>query len=164
MMEPTIIMAAPNGARKTHKDHPALPVSIAETVSEAADCFKAGATVLHAHVRGNAEEHVLDAGLYRELLAELHNRVPDMLIQITTEAVGIYTPDQQIACVKAVQPLMASVALREISSDFQRPDFAREFFNWCVEANVHIQHILYSAEDLQQFLQFKIEGVIPPAH
>jgi 3-keto-5-aminohexanoate cleavage enzyme len=164
MPDPTIIMVAPNGARKTHKDHPALPVSIEETVNEAADCFAAGATVLHAHVRGKADKHVLEAGLYRELIDELQIRVPEMLIQMTTEAVGIYTPDQQIACVKGVQPEMISIALREISSDFQRPDFACEFFNWCDEANVHIQHILYSAEDLQQFLEFKNDDVIPPSH
>jgi len=164
MPDPTIIMVAPNGARKTHKDHPALPVSIAETVNEAADCFAAGATVLHAHVRGKAEEHVLDAGLYRELIDELQIRVPEMLIQMTTEAVGIYTPEQQVACVKTVMPKMISVALREISSQFNQPEFASDFFNWCVEANVHVQHILYSEGDLQQFLKFKKAGVIPQSH
>ncbi|MCP3689883.1 MAG: 3-keto-5-aminohexanoate cleavage protein [Gammaproteobacteria bacterium] len=46
------MMAAPNGARKTHKDHASLPISIAETVDEAVACYAAGATVLHAHVRG----------------------------------------------------------------------------------------------------------------
>ena len=164
MPDPTIIMVAPNGARKTHKDHPALPVSIEETANEAVDCFAAGATVLHAHVRGKAGEHVLDAGLYRELIDELQTRVPEMLIQMTTEAVGIYTPDQQVDCVKAVQPGMISLALREISSDFQCADFAREFFHWCVAANVHVQHILYSVEDLQQFIIFQNEGVIPASH
>jgi len=164
MPTPTIIMVAPNGARKTHKDHPALPVSIAETVDEAAACFEAGATVLHAHVRGKADEHVLDAGLYRELIDELKVRVPDMLIQITTEAVGVYTPEQQVDCVKAVMPEMISIALREITSQFQKPEFARDFFNWCDEANVHIQHILFSEEDFQQFLSLKKAGIIPQSH
>ncbi len=59
---------------------------------------------------------------------------------------------------------MISIALREISSDFQRPDFACEFFHWCDEANVHIQHILYSAGDLQQFIKFRSDGIIPQSH
>ena len=164
MSDPTIIMVAPNGARKTHKDHPALPVSIEETVNEAVDCFKAGATVLHAHVRGKAEEHVLDSGLYRELLDELHRCTPDMLIQITTEAVGIYTPEQQVNCVKSVLPEMASVALKEMTSDFTDLNFARNFYHWAADAGVHIQHIVYSAEELQQFLQLKKDAVIPQQH
>ena len=74
MAVPTIIMAAPNGARKPRQDHPALPVSIEQTVEEAVQCHAAGATVLHAHVRGKQDEHLLDVGLYQELIAEMKRR------------------------------------------------------------------------------------------
>ena len=86
------IMVAPNGARRGKADHPALPVTIPEIVACAADCFAAGADGLHAHVRDGAGEHVLDAGLYAELMTELARTVPGMPVQITTEAVGRYTP------------------------------------------------------------------------
>ena len=92
MTRPIIIMAAPNGARKVKTDHPALPVTIAETIAEATACHAAGASILHAHVRDDDGKHVLDAGLYRQLMDGLRATVPDMLIQITTEAVGIYSP------------------------------------------------------------------------
>ena len=111
-MRDVIIMAAPNGARKTKRDHPSLPVSITDTVSEAALCHQAGAAALHAHVRGARDEHLLDVGLYTELLAELARRVPGMLAQITSEAVGVYTPAEQVACIRALKPRMASMALR----------------------------------------------------
>jgi uncharacterized protein (DUF849 family) len=159
-----VIMVAPNGARKTRRDHPSLPVSIAATVSEAALCHAAGAAALHAHVRGVNDEHVLDAGLYRELLREMATRVPDMLVQVTSEAVGIYTPAQQVECIQAVRPRMASMALREISSDFSDPEYARRFFAWSVENDVHIQHIVYSAEELQRFLDYRDSGVVPANH
>jgi uncharacterized protein (DUF849 family) len=68
-MREVVIMVAPNGARKTRSDHSSLPVSIEDTVSEAALCRAVGASALHAHVRGANDEHVLDAGLYRELIA-----------------------------------------------------------------------------------------------
>ena len=164
MTMPTIIMVAPNGARKTQKDHPALPVSIAETVDEAVRCHAAGATVLHAHIRGKQDEHLLDSGLYRELIAELKHRAPDMLVQITTEAIGIYTPEQQVACVQTVVPEMASVSLKEITSNFNDLDFAKRFYNWTDEAGVHIQHILFSAEELSQFLTLKQNNIIPNLH
>ena len=151
-MRDIIIMVAPNGARKTRLDHAALPVSIVDTVAEAAQCHAAGASALHAHVRGENDEHVLDAGLYRELLAELARQVPAMLIQITSEAVGIYTPAEQVACIQAVVPQMVSMCLREISSNFEQPEYARRFFEWCDENTVHVQHIVFSAEEFQHFL------------
>jgi uncharacterized protein (DUF849 family) len=163
-MRDVIIMAAPNGARKTKRDHATLPVSIADTVNEAAACYTVGASALHAHVRGSEGEHLLDAGLYRELLDEMSRRVPEMLIQVTSEAVGIYTPAQQVACIQAVRPRMASMALREISSDFTRPDDARVFFEWCEGHEVHVQHILFTEEDLRHFLEYREAGVIPASH
>lgn len=164
MTRDVVIMAAPNGARKTRKDHAALPVSIIDTVSEAALCHAAGASALHAHVRGANDEHVLDAARYRELLQEMATRVPDMLVQVTSEAVGVYTPTQQVECVQAVKPEMVSMALREISSDFTEPEYARQFFEWCDDNAVHVQHILYSADQLQQFLDYRERGIVPAGH
>ncbi len=157
-------MVAPNGARKTRQDHPALPVSIQETVDEAVLCHAAGATVLHGHVRGKQDEHLLDTGLYLELIAEMKQKAPGMMVQITTEAVGVYTPDQQANCVQAVVPEMASVALKEITANFTDLPFAKRFYSWTIEAGVHIQHILFSDEDLIQFLKLKQSGVIPGSH
>ncbi len=157
-------MVAPNGARKTRADHERLPVSIEDTVTEASLCFNAGASALHAHVRGEQDEHVLDAGLYRELIAEMERRVPQMLVQVTSEAVGIYSPAQQVACIQAVRPRMASMVLREISSNFQDAYYARRFFDWCDENQVHIQHIVFSAEEFEHFLDYRDSGVIPAEH
>ena len=157
-------MVAPNGARKTRSDHSSLPVSIEDTVGEAALCRAAGASALHAHVRGENNEHVLDAGLYRELIAEMTRRVPGMLIQVTSEAVGIYTPEEQVACIQAVVPQMASMCLREISSNFEHPETARQFFEWCDEHQVHIQHIVFSTEEFRHFLDYRERGIIPAGH
>ena len=158
---PAIIMVAPNGARKTRVDHPALPVSIGETVEEAVQCHTAGAAVLHAHVRGSEDEHVLDAGLYQELIAEMKRQAPTMLVQITTEAVGRYTPTQQVRCVETVLPEMASVSLREMTSSFNDLGFAKNFYHWATEAEVHIQHIVYNVEELEKFLTLRHDGIIP---
>ncbi len=164
MPDPVIIMVAPNGARKTQKDHPSLPVTIEETVAEAVACYTAGATVLHAHVRGKSNEHELDTGLYCELINELKQRVPRMLVQITTEAVGIYTPQQQVDCVQAVVPEMTSVALKEMTANFTQLEFARDFYHWAVDAKVHIQHIVYTAKELKQFFSLRDAGIIPATH
>ena len=54
-------MVAPNGARKTKKDHPNLPISISEIVEEAFNCFHKGANAIHAHVRDKKGESGYDA-------------------------------------------------------------------------------------------------------
>ena len=45
------IMVAPNGARRDKADHPALPLTIEETVAAAQASFAAGAQALHAQER-----------------------------------------------------------------------------------------------------------------
>ena len=110
----SLIMVAPNGARRTKADHSALPMTIAETVVAAKACLEAGAGALHAHVRDLTGAHVLDAGLYRELLSEMRVAVPQMQVQITTEAVGKYTPEEQRELVYKVKPDAVSIAIREM--------------------------------------------------
>ena len=154
-----IIMVAPNGARRTKQDHPALPMTIEEIVQCVADCHAAGATGIHAHVRDDKGQHVLDAGLYGELLSELDRVVPELQVQITTEAVGRYTPAEQRALVEALRPASVSIALREI---LQESDVAvtRRFFAFCVEAGVAVQHILYDADDVDVLAAQIDAGVI----
>ena len=156
-----IVMAAPNGARKTKIDHPTLAVNIDETVAEAKRCFQAGATILHAHVRDKNEEHVLDAGLYRELFSEMHRQVPDMLVQMTTEAVGRYAPRQQADCVFAVKPRMISMAVREMVPETGDLDRARRFYNWTWDNRVHVQHIVFDTSDLERLFKLQSQEIIP---
>ena len=69
------IMVAPNGARKTTSDHPAIPVTIEQTAMTAKACFDAGAGAIHFHVRDTDQKHVLDA-LRRRNGANLLNPPP----------------------------------------------------------------------------------------
>lgn len=154
------LMVAPNGASRTRADHPALPVTIPEIVACAEACARAGADGIHAHVRDGEGRHVLDAGLYAELLAELAVRVPHMQVQVTTEAAGRYRPADQRALVEALRPAAVSVALREITAE---PDMAitRRFLAFCAEAGIAVQHILYDAGDVARFVALRAEGIIP---
>lgn len=155
------IMVAPNGARRTQADHPALPMTVAEVVDTAEHCFRAGADGLHAHVRDAAGAHVLDAGLYKELLAEMRQRVPQMAVQITTEAVGLYAPAQQRQLVADVRPALVSVSLAEMLADDEL-DAARDFYHGCHAEGIAVQHILYAADELARLQQLVDDGVIPP--
>ncbi len=154
------LMVAPNGATRTRADHPALPVTVPEIVACAEACARAGADGLHAHVRNGEGRHVLDAGLYAELLAEIAVRVPQMQVQITTEAAGRYRPEDQRALVETLKPPSVSVALREITAE---PDMGitRRFFAFCAEAGIAVQHILYDADDVARLGALQAEGILP---
>ena len=154
------IMVAPNGARRTKADHPALPVTISETVEAARSAFEAGADGLHAHVRDRQQKHCLDAGLYRELLSELALTVPDMFAQITTEAVGQYSPSEQRELVRAVEPKAVSIALREMMSEGDTPEISG-FYHEQRNRGVAIQHILYDEADVDHLTEACAAGLIP---
>jgi len=158
---PLMVMVAPNGARRNEKDHHGLPMTIEQTVAAALACQQAGACILHAHIRDKHGKHSLDALIYDELLAEMARQVPDMLVQITTEAVGQYTTQQQMDLVTKLRPKMASVALRELVPTVASEVEAKHFFSWADEAQVHLQIILYDAADLKRLNQLQKTGVIP---
>ncbi|MGB3280053.1 MAG: 3-keto-5-aminohexanoate cleavage protein [Pseudorhodobacter sp.] len=157
-----LVMVAPNGGRLTNADHPALPITIDEVVACALDCRKAGADGLHAHVRDARQQHSLDIGLYAELLAELERQAPGLYVQVTSEAMGIFTPEEQRRLVQDLRPNAVSVALREITAN-QDDAVTRRFFAMCDEADIGVQHILYDAEDVAHLARLVARGDIPRA-
>lgn len=159
---PMILTVAPNGARKTQADHPAVPISPAELATAAAAAQAAGAAMIHLHVRDGAQKHSLDVGAYREATAAVREAVGDrMVIQVTSEAVGIYNANQQRAMVRALEPEAVSLAIRELIPDDSEEDASREFLAWLTGAGILPQYILYAPEDVARFGRLQAEGVIP---
>lgn len=151
------IMAAPNGARRGKGDHPALPITIDETVAEAAACFAVGADALHLHVRDADGQHSLDAGLYREALAELDRVVPQMPVQITTEAAGLFDVETQLITLSELRPRAASICVKDIA---RAPELAARVYGTCAEAGTHVQHILFTPEEQAQLIAWEVAGIV----
>jgi uncharacterized protein (DUF849 family) len=155
--DPLLIMVAPNGARRTKVDHPALPMTVPELAETAAACLAAGAAAMHVHVRDEAGAHVLDAGRYADAIAAIRERTDGrMLVQVTTEAVGRYSPSEQMDLVRTLRPVAVSVGLREILGDGDAATSA--FFSWAAGEGVAVQHILYDRADLDRFAGLHLRG------
>ncbi len=154
-------MVAPNGAYKTKNDHPNIPVTAKETVDTALACYSVGAHGIHTHVRDEQGQHCLDAGRYLEVIQELHNTAPEFIVQITTEAVGRFSPLEQREVVNKVKPRAVSVAVREMLCDGDT-EAIRTFYHQIVEQNIDLQHILYSDDDVLWLDKLIKTGVIPP--
>lgn len=158
------LMVAPTGARRGKSDHPELPVTLPEILATAQACHRAGAQGLHLHVRDAAGAHSLDPGLYQEATAALSETVPDMFVQITSEAAGRYGPDAQIEVIRALRPPSVSAAVRELVPDPAQEPAAQAFYHWAAEAGVIIQHIVYAPSELARFVGLVRSGVIPGTH
>ncbi|KPA23570.1 3-keto-5-aminohexanoate cleavage enzyme [Shimia sp. SK013] len=152
------ITVAPNGARRQKADHPAIPLTISEITKTARACQIAGAGALHLHVRDAANQHTLDAGLYRETIAEIESHAPGMAIQTTTEAGGIFDVPAQLTCLLDLRPTAASVSVREI---MRSPDLAPHFYATAADIGTEVQHILYDTDDLNTLCHLIDTGTIP---
>jgi uncharacterized protein (DUF849 family) len=78
-----IITAAPYGPEWIPSDFPEdIAVTMAEQVQKAVDCYNAGATVLHLHVRELDGKGSKRLSKFNELIAGVRNAVPEMVIQV----------------------------------------------------------------------------------
>ncbi|MGR5158791.1 3-keto-5-aminohexanoate cleavage protein [Vibrio owensii] len=156
------IIVAPNGARKTKQDHAQLPMTIEEMVAEAKACQTAGAAMIHLHARDAQGRHSLEVDdnleIYHAVKAAVGN---SLIVQLTTEAVGMYSPQQQMALVKAVKPEAASFALRELIPDEQSEEQGFVFFDWVAAQGILSQIILYDQADIERYFSLLERGVLP---
>ncbi len=81
--EKLVITVAPYGPEWMPGDFPEdIPVSMDEHVQKAVDCYNAGATVLHVHVRETDGKGSKRLSRFNELLARLRVAVPGMILQV----------------------------------------------------------------------------------
>ncbi|WP_248802946.1 3-keto-5-aminohexanoate cleavage protein [Pseudomonas sp. MWU13-2100] len=82
-MEKVVITVAPYGPEWMPEDFPEdIPLTMAEQVQKAVDCYEAGATVLHLHVRELDGKGSKRLSKFNELIAGVREAVPDMIIQV----------------------------------------------------------------------------------
>ena len=81
--QPLIITAAPYAPGWIPADFPEdIPVSMEDQIQKAVDCYEAGATVLHLHVREEDGKGSKRLSKFNELIAGVRARVPEMVIQV----------------------------------------------------------------------------------
>lgn len=157
-----LIAVAPNGARKTKRDHSKLPLSTDELIETAISCLDAGAAMMHFHVRDSFGRHTLDHNIYGPVLKELEAVVGEnMLLQVSSESAGIYRPDEQIEQMKRLAPHCLSCGLREVFGDGKDYSAGHEFITELHRTGVLLQYILYSPADVVWYETLCADGVIP---
>ncbi|SDG72752.1 3-keto-5-aminohexanoate cleavage protein [Roseospirillum parvum] len=156
------VAVAPNGARRGLEDHPAIPLTPAGLAEVAGACLRAGAAMLHLHVRDREGRHLLDAEAYLEAIRAVRRVVGDeMVLQITTEAVGMYQRAAQMAVVRGVRPEAVSLALGELLPEGADPAPVAAFLRELAEDGALVQYILYRPDEVARLAGLVADGVIP---
>jgi uncharacterized protein (DUF849 family) len=82
-MQKLVITAAPYGPEWMPSDFPEdIPVSMDAQIQKAVDCYNAGATVLHVHVREEDGKGSKRLSKFNELLAGIREACPGMILQV----------------------------------------------------------------------------------
>lgn len=162
MTDKIMIMVAPNGARRTKDDHPNLPITADEVVEAVLAARDAGAGTAHVHARDDDLKHTLETHRYASVLSAVKTAVgTSVVVQMTTEAVGIYSAAEQMCAVRELKPSFVSMAIREIIPDADHENTAREFFLWLQESRIVPQFILYDSADLENFIDLQARNIVP---
>ena len=94
MEEKIIVTVALTGSRPTKEMNPAVPYSPKEIVEAAVDCHKAGAAIVHIHVRdpktGQPDSKI---ELFKEVLEGIRERC-DLLVNLTTS--GLFMGESDV--------------------------------------------------------------------
>jgi 3-keto-5-aminohexanoate cleavage enzyme len=83
MTEPLLITVAPTGAETAKESCPQLPTTPEELARTAKDCERAGAAMIHLHVRDREHRPTLDLPLLREWVAAVREST-DLIVQLST--------------------------------------------------------------------------------
>ncbi len=112
-MEKLIITAAITGAETTKAMNPNLPCSAEEQADAAHECWKAGASIVHLHVRDSHEKPSQAVELFQKVSDLIRSRC-DLILQFSTGgAVG--TPVQERLAPLQLKPEMASLNVGSIN-------------------------------------------------
>lgn len=107
-MEKLIITAAICGAEVTKENNPAVPYTVEEIGREAESAYKAGASIIHLHVREDDGTPTQDKERFRECIEEIKKRCPDVIIQPSTGGAVGMTDEERLQPVELL-PEMATL-------------------------------------------------------
>ena len=109
MTDPLLITVAPTGAETAKESCPQLPTTPEELAQTAKDCERAGAAMIHLHVRDREHRPTLDLPLLREWVAAVRDST-DLIVQLSTGG-SVHDPLDQRLTVLDAEPDACSLTM-----------------------------------------------------
>src|SRR5689334_6438290 len=110
MKHPVIITCAITGAETTREKQPNLPITPDEQAVAAEEAVKAGASIIHLHVREDDGKPSQRVERFEASIQAIRKRVPEVIIQISTGG-AIGESIENRAKPLSLKPEMASLNL-----------------------------------------------------
>ncbi len=185
-MDPTIITCAVTGSSTNYRSNPAVPITPEQIATSAIDAARAGAAMVHIHVREASGAPSGEVSLYAEVVDRLVDSGVDMIVNLTTgygarfvpspddvrtadPSCNFTTPAERTRHITALRPEVCSldIATFNFGNDafINTPAIVREMSASIVEAGVLPEIEVFEVGHLRLARHLIEQGVLrPPGH
>ena len=106
MAKKVMITVAVSGSRPTKEMNPAVPYTPSEIIDAAFESYRAGAAIVHVHVRDpKTGVPVYRAELYKEVLEGIRRKC-DMIVNLTTSGLFLAGEKEEEGIARRLQPVL----------------------------------------------------------
>ncbi len=106
MARKVMITVAVTGSRPTKEMNPAVPYAPSEIIDAALESYRAGAAIVHVHVRDpKTGQPVYKAELYKEVLEGIRRKC-DMIVNLTTSGLFLAGEKEEEGIARRLQPVL----------------------------------------------------------
>jgi 3-keto-5-aminohexanoate cleavage enzyme len=166
---PVIITAALTGSRISREQTPFIPITPEEIAAEGLAAWRAGAAIVHVHVRDADGVGAQDMQAFRRVVDVLRAET-DVILCLTTSGIpGRNLPTAERIAPLSLQPEMASFDAGTIQMDaglfINEPDFLDALAAEALARGVKLELECFDLGMVQTALRYGAEGKIPaPLH
>jgi 3-keto-5-aminohexanoate cleavage enzyme len=159
---PVILTAALTGPIATTADNPNLPVTPEQIADAAEGAWRAGAAVVHVHLRDEDGNPTADLGIAERTVRLIEERCP-ALVQVST-GVGLGVPFEKRAALIELRPAMATLNVASMSfgaGEFRNPpDAVRKLAARMLELEVKPEIEIYDTGHMELALGLHAEELL----
>jgi len=135
-MSPVMLTCAVTGNFTTRAQNPNLPITPAEIARDCLNAARAGASIVHIHVRDpQTEAPSMEVALYREVVERIRDENSDLVLNLTAGPGGRYHPSQDDPAVAGPRTNLLRPERRVEHVVEIRPDIATLDLNTMVFGN-----------------------------
>lgn len=168
-MSKIIITVAPTGAWPSKKDNPNIPLTPEEIANDVYECYKAGASVAHLHMRDDMGKGTMDIQKFEKTVKLIKEKC-DIVINLTTSGDLNATDETRQTHLKLIKPDLASYDCGSMnwmhnSLFINHPKFLEELGYTMQENNVKPEIEIFDAGMIYNSLYYIKKGVLKePVH
>ncbi|MDR1297662.1 MAG: 3-keto-5-aminohexanoate cleavage protein [Deltaproteobacteria bacterium] len=169
MPDQVIITVAPTGAWPTRADNPAIPFTPKEIAEDVYECYKAGASVAHLHVRDDEGLGTMCKERFREASALVQEKC-DIILNLTTSGDLKATEETRTAHLVELRPELASFDCGSMnwahdSLFLNHPKFLERLGRCMIDNGVKPEVEIFDAGMVYNSLHYIKKGFLkPPVH